>query len=572
MPQTIKTVSANCQDCYRCVRKCPIDAIWVRNEQAYINAALCVACGNCVRECPQHAKSIYRSLDAVREMIASGEFVVASLDPSFAAAFPDWRTTRVPAALRRIGFSAVYEAAEGARAVAEAAATLTREKGAPSIIPACPSVVSYIEKYRHELIPHLLPIVSPMIAHGRMLKACHGERAKVVYIGPCAAKKSEAARPKYAGAINAVLTYDELAEWLSEESIPLSTCPDSGFESMGDCGAARLAPLEGGLIHAAGLGIDIETPGVLHVSGAARVIQLLDTPFSKWKYDFVELSFCRGGCVGGPCMPLGKDIFSGARDVAEYARGAFSAPGKLPDTPLQTTFSPVSLEAYLPPVDEARIEQILSEMGKADSVNRLDCGACGYASCRENAIAVARGIAEPGMCASFSRKRAERRADRIIETSPNGIVVVGMDLNIIHMNARFLRMFGCTSSIAGLPISHVVDPGGFERLVAGAAGTQEAIRMRDGMKYQELIYALPGENEMIGIYVDLSATTFDDGQMELIRSQSLKQAQELLSHQISFSQEMAHFLGKSTARTEELVSRIVNLYAGDEGRTEDAEG
>ena len=585
MPAAIRTVSANCQDCYRCVRKCPIDAIWVRGGQAYVNGALCVECGNCVRECPQHAKVIRDGLSDVRAMIEAGETVVASVDPSFAAVFPGFRAARVPAALRMLGFAHVSEAAEGAERVAAESARLAKANGVACITSACAAVVSYIEKYKHPLVPYLLPVVPPMVIHGRMLKARYGGACKVVYIGPCAAKKNKAERPGYAGAVDAVLTYDELLRWLSDEKINLSTCPESGFEThLPDGSAARLTAVEGGLLRAAGIERRGLEPGILHVSGVVRVRHLLDTPPEAWDYQVVELSFCRGGCAGGPCMPPGSDPFTAARDIYKYAErisseiplwrdisefaphaeNTASAPGDLQEVSLQTLFKPVSIDAFLPPVDEAQIERILAETGKGEDGTRLDCGACGYNTCRENAIAVARGSAEPGMCSSYSRKRGERRADRIIETSPNGIVVVGMDLTIVHMNKRFMRMFNCSSDLRGLPISHIVDADGFEKLTAGAEGTQDAIRTRDAMKYQELIYTLPGENELIGIYVDVSATTFTNRQVDLIRGQSLRQAQELLGHQIRFSQEMAHFLGKSTAQTEELVGRMVDLFAADD--------
>ncbi len=558
MRKIIYTVSANCQDCYRCVRVCPVDAIRVEGGQARVDSRLCVECGTCVRECPQGAKGIYRSLDAVKAMMEAGETVVASVAPSFAAVYDGWRAGRLPAALRLLGFSSVSETAEGAKAVADASAALRDQA---SITTCCPAVVSYVEKYAPHLTPLLMPVVSPMVAHGRMLKARLGRHAKVVFIGPCAAKKGEA--QLYPDAIDAVLTFDELDEWLQEEDVVLSRCPESGFETFGEVREARLFPLEGGLLKTAGIASEAGDAAVLRISGAQDVIELLQTPVAQWGYDIVEPLFCRGGCIGGPCMPEESDIFAAMRAVTAYAEKAEILP--IASDPIEMTAAYVSapVAALLPVVSEARIQQILESTGKAEASSQLNCGACGYKNCRENAIAVARGIAEPGMCVSYTRKKAERRADHIIETSPNGIVVVDTDLNIVHMNARFQKMFGCTSALIGRPVSRIVDPAGFEKLLIGAEGTQEAIRTREGMKYQELIFSLPGEKELTGIYVDVSHSTFDTKQVDLIKDQSIRHARELLEHQIRFSQEMAHYLGKSTAQTEDLVKRLMDMFAED---------
>ncbi|NMA25994.1 MAG: 4Fe-4S binding protein, partial [Clostridiales bacterium] len=220
---TVYTVTANCQDCYRCVRVCPVKAISVRDGQACIEDDLCIKCGTCVRECPQHAKTIRSSLHAVKELFASGRPAAASVAPSFAAVFDGWRATRLPSALRRLGFSYVSETAEGALLVTEETMKRLSEG---SICTACPAVVNYIEKYRPEYVDMLVPVVSPMVAHGRLLKKRLGGECAVVFIGPCAAKKLEAQRPENAGAVDAVLTFTELLGWLDEEGVDLAACPE----------------------------------------------------------------------------------------------------------------------------------------------------------------------------------------------------------------------------------------------------------------------------------------------------------------------------------------------------------
>ena len=556
---TIYTVTANCQDCYRCVRVCPVKAISVRDGQAYIEDDLCIKCGTCVRECPQHAKTIRSSLYAVKELLASGRKVAASVAPSFAAVFSGWRAARLPSALRRLGFSYVSETAEGALLVAE---ETVRHADKGSICTACPAVVNFIEKYRPEYIDMLIPVVSPMVAHGRMLKKRLGEDAAVVFIGPCAAKKLEAVRPENADAVDAVLTFTELSHWLEEENIELANCSESGFESYGDLSKARLFPLQGGLLKTSDVESDGTSPEVVHLSGAGNVINLLDIPPAKWNFKIIEPLFCENGCINGPGIATEKNIFLRKQDVISYTRKPTGKPPVDLDRTVNTQAGYRDDRASLltEDVDENKINAVLEAQGKLNPELQLNCGACGYESCRDNAIAVVRGMAEPEMCIPYMRRLAQQRTDRIIETSPNGVVILDSELRIIHMNPAFQKMFMCNNSILGRRISYLVDADGYEKMASGAADQHEAIRSKYGKKYHEQLYTLPADKQYVGLYTDVTKIKFDDKQLDLIKKQTMEQARELLDHQIKFSQEMAHYLGKSTARSEELVTHLMDLY------------
>lgn len=557
--KTVYTVTANCQDCYRCVRVCPVKAISVRDGQARIEDDLCIKCGTCVRECPQHAKTIRSSLYAVKELLESGRPVAASVAPSFAAVFDGWRASRLPAALRRLGFRYVSETAEGALLVTEETIR-NRDKG--TICTACPAVVNFIEKYRPEFIDQLVPVVSPMVAHGRLLKKRLGGDCAVVFIGPCAAKKLEAQRPENADAVDAVLTFTELLNWLNEENIDLATCSVSSFESFGNLDRARLFPLQGGLLKTGRIEYDGTNADILHVSGAQDVIDLLDIPRDKWNFYLVEPLFCAGGCINGPGISIEKNIFLRKQDVISYAEAAaVTVKGDIDRTiPAETSFSGDVNPLMSEEVDEERIRMVLESQGKLNPELQLNCGACGYESCRDNAIAVARGLAEPEMCIPYMRRLAQQRSDRIIETSPNGVVILDSELTILHMNPAFQRMFMCTNSILGRRISYLLDADGYEKMASGKVEQYEAIRSRYGKKYHEQLYYLPSEKQYVGLYTDVTKIRFDDSQIDLIKKQTVEQAKELLDHQIRVSQEMAHFLGKSTARSEELVTRLMDLY------------
>ncbi|GAB1477033.1 [Fe-Fe] hydrogenase large subunit C-terminal domain-containing protein [Bacillota bacterium] len=558
----IYTVTANCQDCYRCVRVCPVKAIRVNNGQAYIEDELCIKCGTCVRECPQGAKTIRSSVDDVKELLSSGRKVAISVAPSFPALFKGWRSSRLPSALRLLGFAHVSETAEGAQAVAEKAFEV-RDRG--KICTACPAVVNYIEKYKTEHVDKLMPIVSPMIAHGRILKKRLGEDWAVVFAGPCAAKKDEAMRPEHYGIIDAVLTFSELTEWMKEEGIDLATCPESGFESRGDLHLARLFPLEGGMLKAGKVSYDGTDADVLCLSGDENVTELLNMSSGEWGYNIVEPLFCAGGCVNGPCMPCEKNYFIKKQDLLEFAGGnpvTFKSRGD-DEVDCYTDFAGKPAIDDSQDVSEEKINAILEETGKSDPLLQLNCGACGYKTCRENAIAVARGMAEPDMCMPYMRRLAQQRTDIITETSPNGIVMIDDHLHIIHMNPAFQKLFSCNNSLLGRHVSCVLDVDSYEHMANGNMTTRDSIRVKDGIKYHEIVYALPDEKQYVGIYTDVSDLKFDDGEIDAFKNQTLEHVRKLLYHQINFSQEMAHYLGKSTAESEELVKKITNINSGE---------
>jgi len=562
---TVYTVRANCRDCYRCVRVCPVKAISVKDGQASIREDLCIKCGTCVRECPQHAKTIISSLDEVKTLIASGKKVAASVAPSFAAAFSGWQAQRLPSALRKLGFSYISETAEGAALVTRRSFEKS-EKG--SICTACPAVVNYVERYKPEYLDQLKTVVSPMIAHGRMLKKRLGSDWRVVFIGPCAAKKSEARRMEYAGVIDSVLTFAELLKWFKEEEIELATCEASGFENMGKLHYARLFPLAGGMMKTGSISCNNIDNNMVAISGASEVINILNVPPHEWRFEEAECLFCEAGCVNGPGMPdllHDTNLYRRKQDVLSYASYASA---ELPlfdeitaEVDCKALFGEYSGEIGMP-VDENAIQKVLEQTGKSNPELQLNCGACGYKSCRDNAIAVVRGLAEPEMCMPYMRRLAQQRTDRIIETSPNGIVILDEELHIIKTNPAFSRMFHCGNNIIGRRISYFMDAFGFEKLVSGLDEFEE-IKSKYGMKYHEQLYALRNEKQYVGMFTDISKISFDDKQLDIIKQQTLMQAKELLGHQIRFSQEMAHFLGRYAAKSEELVQEMVDLYQGE---------
>ncbi|MDR2613581.1 MAG: 4Fe-4S binding protein, partial [Deltaproteobacteria bacterium] len=520
---SIYTISASCQDCYRCVRECPVGAIRISGGQARIVQELCIRCGTCVRECPQKAKTVRSDLEEARRLVAGDRPAIASVAPAFAARFPGPLTLRLPSALRRLGFARCAETAEGARYVTER--SLPR-RGGGGVCTACPVVVSYVEKYRPDRLDDLIPVVSPAVAHGRLLKSLF-PGSPVIFIGPCAAKKDEIARPASAGAVDVALTFAELARWLAEEGVAVEDCTESGFDAFFDTGAARLFPVSGGMLRTGGLPADGLEDAVFPVTGPEEVKQLF-AGREGLRGRTVEPLFCRGGCVMGPAFDGPGTFFERRGAVISWALAPrLPSPCRpAPEVAWCVEFAPGGLD--MEEVTESQIEQVLGSTGKLNPALQLNCGACGYSSCRESAAAVVRGMAEPEMCVPHMKRLAQQRTDRIMETSPNGIVVLDAELCMIKMNSAFQRMFMCNGGVLGRRVSYLLNSEGFERLQDGSAEQSESIRSKYGIRYHEILYAIREDRQYVGLYSDISKVRFDAGQLDVIKTQTLMHAREFL--------------------------------------------
>lgn len=567
--QVVFTNKAQCRDCYRCVRVCPVKAIRMHEGQANVVDDRCIRCGTCVRECPQGAKSFRNDIDHTVRLFAPRLKIAASLAPSFAAVFPRSQQRRLASGLRRLGFSYIAETAIGAYAVAQQTALLAnRNPNAPCICTACPAVVRYVERYRPELLRYLAPVVSPMLAHARHIREELGDDTRVVFIGPCVAKKAEAERPEHAGLVDAVLTFTELAEWFAREGIDLAACEESEFDEVPE-GDARLFPLEGGAVRTAGWTVDLLSGEVVVASGFDEVCTALNSIGEDGGPHVIEPLFCAQGCINGPAMPGERNPFARRGDVLDYAaanRGR--TPAQAPPPGLFTYFE--VYQAPESPISEEEIRRVLEMTGKARDQDQLNCGACGYPTCRDKAMAVIRDMAEPEMCIPHMKRLAEQRVDRIIETSPNGIVILDEQLRILNMNPAMRRFFMCSEAVFGQPISYLMDPEPFERLATG----QELLidvtveHKKYNLVCHQIIYPLREERQYVGIFVNITNSRMSQQKLDRLRAQTVLQARELLEHQIQMAEQLARFLGESTAKGEDLVEKLM-LLAEREGEPAD---
>ncbi len=447
----VTTIKGKCKGCYACVRNCPVKAIKVEDGQAAVMEDLCIACGYCVRVCAQHAKHIQEDLPAVGEALRSGT-AYAMLAPSFVVEFAgEFRPGQVVEALRRAGFIGVYEVAWGAERVTQEYIRLIEKEGRRGVISTpCPAVVNLVEVRFPEIIPRLAPVVSPMVAAGRMLKREH-PGARTVFIGPCVAKKSEATDAEVADAVDAVLTFAEMRALLDDVPARVEALPDAPFDQPA-ARLGRLYPVAGGLLRSAAFQADILENDIITVEGKDNCIEFLEAlRRGRECPEFVDMLFCEG-CINGPMITsplLGYGRRRVAVDFARQSEGRADGAGAItascpvfPEIGARRAFRPRNIP--LPVPTEADIRRILRELDKTRPEDELDCGACGYNTCREKAVAVFQRLAENKMCLPYlikqlevhNRQLAEMKAyhEDIIQSITEGIVVVDRNLVVTSFN------------------------------------------------------------------------------------------------------------------------------------------
>lgn len=420
--QIISTMSDRCKRCYSCIRECPAKAIRVLNGQAVIVAERCITCGHCVKVCSQHAKRIFSDMDRVLEDYIPSGNAIAIVAPAFAASFPD-TFRKVPTALRKIGFHIAAETAFGADLIAKEYQDLVEKNPETTIISTpCPAVYNLIEKYYFELLPTLAEIVSPMIAMGRYLKKNYGEDKKVVFIGPCTAKKFEYQDPEVEGAVDAVLTFVELKEIFKRYNINISELEDSYFDPP-HSNLGKTFPLAGGLLKTANIKNDLLAKDIIVVDGKEKVIQIIeDIAKGSVKNKLIDILFCEG-CISGPAIDSDENYYSKHEKVIEFILESGQNVDKSiwksdifnsRDVNLKRKFLNKAQRRPMP--SEEKIKEILAKTEKYTKKDELNCGACGYVSCREYAIAIAKGLAEEEMCLPFLITRLENAYSELRDT------------------------------------------------------------------------------------------------------------------------------------------------------------
>ncbi|MBQ9639510.1 MAG: PAS domain S-box protein [Bacteroidales bacterium] len=542
---------ARCRDCYKCLRECPVKAIAVRNHQARIIDERCILCGHCTVVCPQNAKVVHSELDQVKALLASGRKVVACVAPSYVSSFNLQSFSIMQIALGKLGFSEVEEVAEGAQLVTEAyRQQMLSGEFRNYITSACPAACRMIQHYYPSALKYLAPVVSPMIAHASMVRKRNPE-AGIVFIGPCIAKKREAADTQL---IDQVLTFEELQKWFDEAQIHLEDISEFNLPKAG--GYANLAkayPISHGIITSFGKALP-EGWSYMAVDGPDRCADVLEN-IDSLDHVFIELNSCKDACVSGPCsIAHSGGSVRATRDVREYVeKEKATHPSEGPveiDVDLTAAYPRLRL-SNIPPTDK-EITSILARTGKFAPEDELNCGACGYNTCREKAWAVYNGFADIEMCVPYMRKRAESMSYEIIRSNPDGVVVLDSDMNIVEINHKACELLGITAvDVKGCPASDYFGTSDYITVLGTGRpilGQREFIPKTN--QYVDLSISLIKENHMLfGVLRDVTAKANYEEKLHAVKLETLETTDEVIKKQMRVAQEIASLLGETTAET-----------------------
>ncbi len=552
MPNCLTLKKSNCKNCYKCIRYCPVKAIRFSGNQAHIIGNECILCGGCFVVCPQDAKQLISETEKVKVLIQSGEPVIVSLAPSFIANYEGVGINAMRKALKKLGFYDVEETAVGATIVKTEYERMLREEERDVVISSCcHSINLLIQKHFPQALEFLADVVSPMQAHCKDIKS-RFPGAKTVFIGPCVAKKDEA--EYYEGIVDAVLTFEELTEWLKAENIVLEHEMDSEV-----CSRARFFPTTGGVLKT----MAQDAPGYTYLAldGVDNCIAALkDIINGNIHKCFIEMSACVGSCMGGPVMEKYHHTET-VRDyiaVASYAGEKDFEVAQPTAMELKKNFS--YIEQRLPMPSEIEIQNILRQMGKFKPSQELNCGSCGYNTCREKAIAIIQGKAEISMCLPFLKDKAESFSDTIVNNSPNGLIVLNESLEVQQINAAARNMMNIRSAndVLGDQVVRILDPTTFMNVLqTGRDIHNERVYLAEYNRFVEQSVVYDRDSHLlVSIMRDVTNEQKEREKKEDISRKTIEVADKVVDKQMRIVQEIASLLGETAAETKIALAKL----------------
>lgn len=564
--------NANCRNCYKCFRHCLVKSIKIKNEQAEMVNETCIYCGQCLTSCPQEAIKFESDIKLVKEWLAKGKRIAVSLAPSFAGSFDMSQEGQLVTALKKLGFSIVEETAVGAEVVEELyRGYLEKERKENIITTCCHSANLLIEKYYPTMIDFMLPIVSPMIAHGKILKGEYGRDTLVVFIGPCISKKVESMEFQHETAIDAVLTFEEISKWLEEEEVELKKLEGIDFERKSFKTGSGF-PLTGNIIK------NMFSEGnssyeLISVTGIDECREVLESVRrGELKNVCLELNACKGGCIAGPGISKdAQSYYTRTKKVKDYVAkkknisndNFFELPKGINLTKL---FFDKSIKTVI--ADEDQIKTILKEMGKYTKEDELNCGSCGYDTCREKAQAIFEGKAEHNICLPYMRNRSESLTNIIFEYTPNVIFVLNDELRVLEFNPSAERIFGVEANyIKGKPISMIIDDKDFSSVIKEKGNIlAKKITYSDYnvVLLQNILY-LKDQNVLLVIMSNITKEEQQKRELKKVKKNAADAAQNVIDKQMRVAQEIASLLGETTAETKTTLAKLKKIALAEEG-------
>lgn len=572
---------ANCRNCYACVRACPVSAIKVQAEQAKIMKERCIGCGKCLKVCPKNAKHVQSELYKVKAYLQEPSPVVVSVAPSFAAIW-DQAGIHLPGLLKTLGFDAVEETVVGAKLVTQVYETYAKMPGDQCYITSCcPTVNAMIQKHYPEILPFLIPVVSPVACHSKLLKQKYGKSAKVVFLGPCLSKKIEGMEED---TLDAVLTFEEFIEWMNEEGLKLEEQPIIPFDATES--TQRRYPIVGGVTAT----IDkAQIPReIIQIDGVEECKALMPHIMAgEFKHCLLEMHGCRHSCIAGAGMPAdGINIYERSARIKRYAQMGLEtkeiagtrvqqpkvqeidedkqAQGRL-SINLHKVFPNLKKELKMP--SEEEITSILSSIGKETPLDELNCGSCGYKTCRDKAIAVYNGLAEPYMCLPYMRQKAEALTNVIFEATPNMIIMINQDLEMMELNPAAKQFFNVDKgTYLHFPIGTLLDEELFKQVKEtkhNMLNQKAVIEKNHSTVIQSIIWS---EYHQIMLWIG-NDITYDEVQakkLQHMKMEAIDMAQQVINKQMTVAQEIASLLGETTAETKVTLTKLKQLIQEEE--------
>lgn len=572
MLRPIYTEPENCQDCYKCIRECPVKAISIENNKASIIEERCIYCGHCTQICPTGAKKVRDGLTRAKMVLAKypGKTYL-SLAPSYISEFCNTITESLISAIKNLGFTGVSETALGAELVTKATEDfLTNAPYDFYISSACPVVVDYIRKYAPQLTHNITPIISPMLAHAKMLKQLYGDDIKIIFAGPCIAKKSEA--DENPGLIDVAITFKDLREWLGKDENEInssfSAYTDSQFVPYSS-GVGALYPIDGGM--KAGFQRQSKQSCSMAFSDLNTIKDVLEKLEREGRDDtvFLELLACNGGCINGPAKLKSTSLARKRYDIIESSRKG-NPTEDFGGIDISTCFVPND-QTTQSDYPEYRITEALAAVGKTTAADELNCSSCGYDSCRDFAVAMLEGRAEENMCASYMRKIAHDKATVLLQKIPAGVVIVNSDMKVVDMNRHFaealgdetLSVYDTLPGMAGASLQGLCSFNGLFRTALTTGEELKERRVSEGDKSWLLsIFNIQPQRQVFGILQDLREPTVRKDWM-------LEKTREVIRNHMTTVQKVAGLLGENAAYTDSTLRSIITAYASDEGENKE---
>ncbi|HOF33881.1 MAG TPA: [Fe-Fe] hydrogenase large subunit C-terminal domain-containing protein [Spirochaetota bacterium] len=561
----VYTQKTECQDCYKCVRVCEFKAIKIEDGHAIVITEACVYCGRCVEVCPAGAKRVRNDLVRLKYMISSGRKLIASVAPSYIACISSPAQNAFINSFARSGFIGVSETALGAQSVSSAIKDSIRQ-GEINITTCCPVVVEIIRKYYSHLVPLLTPVMSPALAHAKQLKDSFGSDCEVVFVGPCIAKKIEADRNP--SLISISVSFDEavslFGDLKEEESADFIT---------DKAGAGNYYPVEGGMIRTVSDARHADNC-YMAFSGVDEVRGVLDSigGIEKCKTLVLELMACRGGCINGPLAGKNKSFLSKRMNVLQKAFERENiAASVFKDITAGWDKSCVNTNVYR----EEDIAAVLKTTGKSREDQQLNCGGCGYDSCRDFAKAIIDKKAERSMCVTYMRRLAQKKANALIKSMPSGVVIADDSLSVIECNLNFARlfieqadtMFNARPGLEGANLSKIL-PANICSIFLNVIRTgndffEKDIRVENKF-YHCSIFLIEKGHVAGGIFQDITSPM-------MRKKNVIDKAENVINRNLQTVQTIAALLGENAASTEVLLNSIIESFNASEMREDEDE-